>query len=54
MLGITAIALCLVQLGSLTVPVAVVKAMLATMSAIALALGLTLAWVPHRELPAAS
>lgn len=54
MLGITAIALCLVQLGSLTVFVAVVKAMLATMSALALALGLAPAWVIPRDTPAAS
>jgi uncharacterized membrane protein YhhN len=54
MLGITAIALCLVQLGSLTVPVAVVKAMLATMSALALPLDPALAWVTHRGTPAAS
>jgi uncharacterized membrane protein YhhN len=53
-LGITAIALCLVQLGSLTVSVAVLKAMLSAMSAIALALGLALAWVTHRDTPAAS
>ncbi len=53
MLG-RAIALCLVQLGSLTVSVAVLKAMLAAVATLALALGLALAWVTHRNTAAAS
>jgi hypothetical protein len=48
-LGISAIALGLIQLGALSIWVLVLKAMLAVTAAIAMLLGLALAWGHHKD-----